>query len=83
MKKKEKRKWRNFDNVEKQKNFIIPEEFPEGAFGSSHNKSETVRNKSTPWQEEQQQSSAFAYYDKKQHKDVPRRAPGAHRTSDS
>lgn len=57
---------------------LIPEEFPEGPFGSSINKHEKVVSKSTEWEEGQQRTSAFTYNDKDQHDDIPRRAPGSH-----
>ena len=35
-------KYSDFANVEKQKNFLVPEEFPEGPFGSAIRKEELV-----------------------------------------
>lgn len=65
-------------NVENMHDTLIPEEFPEGAFGSSINKHTKVESKSTEWEKGQQRSSAFTYPDKEKHDDLPRRMPGAH-----
>ncbi|WP_047979638.1 hypothetical protein [Ornithinibacillus contaminans] len=73
-----KKQYADFSNVRRKKNYLIPEEFPEGAFGSSIKQDEPVQSKSTPWQEGQQRDSAFVYPDREQHEDVPRQADGAH-----
>lgn len=65
-------------NVENMHDRLIPEEFPEGAFGSPIRKQAKVEGKSTPWKKGQQRTSAFVYPDKDQHDDLPRRMPGAH-----
>lgn len=72
------KKFSNFSNVEKMKNELIPEEFPEGAFGSLINKDEKVTSKSTEWKEGQKRTSAYVYPDEEQHDEVPRQFPGAH-----
>ncbi|MFB4474332.1 hypothetical protein [Virgibacillus sp. SK37] len=72
------KKFSNFSNVEKMKNELIPEEFPEGSFGSAINKEETVSSKSTEWNEGQKRMSAYVYPDEDQHDDLPRQFPGAH-----
>lgn len=77
MSKKDKKKYSNFSNVNSQNN-LIPEEFPEGPFGSAINDDEPVSSKSTPWEDGQRRESAFVYPDKEQHEDLPRQAPGAH-----
>ena len=46
-KKNHKEDYTNFSNVEKMKEFMIPEEFPEGPFGSPFRINEPVENKST------------------------------------
>jgi len=71
-------KYEDFSNVRAQKNELIPEEFPEGSFGSEINKDEPVEGKSTPWEEGQRRQSAFVYADKDFHAGLPRQAPGAH-----
>lgn len=83
--KNDKEKGQKFDNrfseisnVEKMHDTLIPEEFPEGPFGSAINKHEKVESKSTEWEKGQQRSSAFTYPDKERHDDLPRRAPGSH-----
>ena len=67
----------DLSNVEKQKNFLTAEEFPEGPFGSPRGKDEPVENKSTPWQEGQRFYSAFNYEDKTFHQNIPRQMDGA------
>lgn len=57
---------------------IIPEEFPEGPFGSPINKDKKVSGKSTPWKQGQRRASAYVYPDKDQHDDLPRQYPDAH-----
>lgn len=68
------KKYSDFSNVTQMKNELIPEEFPEGAFGSPIN----AKSKSTPWKKGQHRQSAYVYPDKEQHDDLPRQAPGAH-----
>lgn len=65
-------------NVEKMHDSLIPEEFPEGAFGSSINRHTKVESKSTEWEKGQQRKSAFVYEDKERHDNLPRQTPGAH-----
>ncbi|RLL46515.1 hypothetical protein D8M04_04720 [Oceanobacillus piezotolerans] len=78
MPKKHQRKFTNFEAIERSKNELIPEEFPEGAFGSPVNSKEPVEGKSTPWEEGQKRMSAFVYPDEEQHDDLPRQLPGSH-----
>ncbi|TMN21264.1 hypothetical protein FH966_15760 [Lentibacillus cibarius] len=78
MSKKDKVKYSDFSNVLSQRNNLIPEEFPEGPFGSEINDEELKGSKSTPWKEGQSRESAFVYPDKEQHDDLPRQTPGAH-----
>ncbi|MBY7143988.1 hypothetical protein KFZ56_13225 [Virgibacillus sp. NKC19-3] len=78
MKKKPKKDYSDFSNVDSMRNVLIPEEYPEGAFGSAVNKDEQVESKSTPWKEGQKRDSAFVFPDKKLHNDLPRQTPGAH-----
>ncbi|RYG74491.1 hypothetical protein EU245_02505 [Lentibacillus lipolyticus] len=78
MSKKDKVNYSDFSNVQNQRNNLIPEEFPEGPFGSEINDDEIEGSKSTPWQEGQSRESAFVYPDKDQHDDLPRQTPGAH-----
>ena len=74
--------YHDFSNVEKQRDYLIPEEFPEGPFGSSIAKDAPVQNKNTPWQEGQRYQSAFNYENKSLHEGLPRQYPGAHPTHD-
>lgn len=64
--------------IEQYKAELIPEEFPEGPFGSTINKENIVTGKSTPWKKGQRRASAYVYPDKEQHDDIPRKTPGAH-----
>jgi len=72
------RKFSDVSNVDRQKNELIPEEFPEGPLGSSINKEEPVEGKSTPWLKGQKRTSNFVYPDEEQHDDLPRQFEGAH-----
>ncbi|MDF2788873.1 MAG: hypothetical protein K0S80_1971 [Neobacillus sp.] len=72
----------DLSNVEKQKNFLTAEEFPDGPFGSPIRKDKPVQNKSTPWQEGQRYYSNFNYENKAFHQDIPRQMEGAHPTHD-
>ncbi|MFD1851222.1 hypothetical protein [Oceanobacillus bengalensis] len=72
------KKYSDFSNVDRMKNELIPEEFPEGPFGSTINKEVAVSSKSTPWKEGQKRTSAFVFPDEEQHDDLPRQIPGAH-----
>jgi hypothetical protein len=74
----EKEKYSDFSTVEKQKNFLTTEEFPEGPYGSPRRTDEPVQNKSTPWKKGQRYYSAFNYEYKSFHQDIPRQDPGAH-----
>ncbi|SHG42185.1 hypothetical protein [Ornithinibacillus halophilus] len=78
MAKDDKKKFSDFSNVREQRNNLIPEEFPEGSFGSAINKDEPVYSKSTPWKDGQRRESAFVYPYKQLHEDLPRQVPGAH-----
>ena len=81
--KKGKKIYGNFSNVRNQKNELIPEEFPEGSFGSPIGEDEPVYSKSTPWEEGQRRQSAYIYPDKELHQDLPRQTPGAHPLHDN
>lgn len=60
---------------EKRRNELIPEEFPDGPFGSPINQFEPVQVKSGPWRPGQKQMSPYDYPDEEQHEDVPRQYP--------
>lgn len=79
---KEQQAYTDFSNVETQKNFLIPEDLPEGPYGSPRNANKPVENKSTPWQEGQRPYSAFNYEFKSLHQNLPRQMDGAHPTHD-
>ncbi|WP_046174164.1 hypothetical protein [Domibacillus indicus] len=61
---------------------ILPEEFPEGAYGAADGKQTPVENKSTPWKKGQRTASAFTYEFRHQHDSIPRQYPGAHPAHD-
>lgn len=82
MPEKKSRSYFDLSNVEKRKNFLTAEEFPDGPFGSPIRKEEPVQNKSTPWQEGQRYYSNFNYENKTFHQDIPRQMEGAHPTHD-
>lgn len=71
-------KYSDFSNVNNRRNALIPEEFPEGAFGSTVNQEEPVYSKSTPWKDGQYRESAYVFPYKEMHEDLPRQVPGAH-----
>jgi hypothetical protein len=75
---KEKETYTDVSSVETMKNYLVPEEHPEGPYGSPRGKDDPVENKSTPWKEGQRYYSAFNYEFKSLHQDLPRQYPGAH-----
>lgn len=74
----EKKKYYDMISSRRMKNQLIPEEFPEGAYGSSINTDKPVEGKSTPWEEGQYRESAFVFPHKSQHDNLPRQIDGAH-----
>lgn len=66
--------------VESQRNDLIPEEFPEGPYGSSLI-TETL-GKSTPWREDQRPPNTFMYENRDLHEGLPRVYPPDHNTHD-
>lgn len=73
-------KYSNFSNVEKMNNNLIPEEFPEGPFGSPVGFNKPVEGKD--WSKGQHRTSGFTYENKSLHDDLPRQMEGAHPTHD-
>lgn len=82
MEDKETRSYFDLSNVEKQRNFLTAEEYPEGPYGSPIGETEPVENKSNPWKEGQRPYSAYNYENKSLHQNIPRRMEGAHPTHD-
>ncbi|OEH93970.1 cytosolic protein [Bacillus solimangrovi] len=80
--KKEKAQYSDFSNVETQRNFLTPEQLPEGPYGAPRNKETPVINKSSSWKEGQRYYSAFNYEFKSLHQNLERKFPGAHPTHD-
>ncbi|OMF35929.1 hypothetical protein BK133_09560 [Paenibacillus sp. FSL H8-0548] len=60
--------------VESQRNDLIPEEFPEGPYGSDL-MLESL-GKSAPWRIDQRSSNRFSYENRALHVDLPRDYPG-------
>ncbi|MBY0599648.1 hypothetical protein [Bacillus bingmayongensis] len=54
--------------------YIIPEEFPEGPYGSSTNRE---LGKSTPWENDQKTHKAFSYEYEKQYEETNQQYPKA------
>lgn len=81
MNKKEKN-YDDFSNVEVQRNFIIPEDFPEGPYGAPRGADTPAENNNPPAKEGQRHHSAFNYENKELHENLPRKYPGAHPTHD-
>jgi hypothetical protein len=65
----------DFSNVVTGQNYVIPEDLPEGPYGSPVNRE---LGKSTAWNENQRHYSAFNYENKTLHEDAARQYPGAH-----
>lgn len=78
MGKRDERKYSDFSNVTNLRDDLIPEEYPEGSYGSPIGAEDPVYGKSTPWKKGQRRQSAFTYSYKELHEDLPRQAPGAH-----
>jgi len=79
---KDKKEYTDFSNVETMRNFLVPEDLPEGPYGSPRNRHKPVENKSSPWEENQRYYSAFNYEFKSFHQDLPRQDPVSHPTHD-
>ncbi|PEY42120.1 hypothetical protein CN354_04915 [Bacillus cereus] len=60
--------------------FVIPEEFPEGPYGSSTNRK---LGKSTPWEKDQKTHKAFSYEYEKQYEETKQQYPKASTESGS
>ncbi|MNI03410.1 hypothetical protein D3C73_563120 [compost metagenome] len=66
--------------VESQRNDLIPEEFPEGPYGT--NLPTESLGKSTPWRRDQRPPNRFTYENRTLHEGLPRVYPGDHPTHD-
>ncbi|MCK6258344.1 hypothetical protein LCY76_17355 [Fictibacillus sp. KIGAM418] len=76
---KDKKTYTDFSNVETGRRYVLPEDLPEGPYGSPIN---AKLGKSTPWEENQRYYSAFNYEYKNLHAGTERQYPGAHPTHD-
>lgn len=74
------REFADLSTVESQKDNLLPEEYPEGAYGSAINS--TVLGKKGPFLESQRATSAFTYENKDFHEGIPRQYPEGHPTHD-
>ncbi|MGV3465695.1 MAG: cytosolic protein [Heyndrickxia sp.] len=79
---KEEISYTDFSTVETRKNFIHPEDLPDGSYGAPRGADTPVQGKSTPWREGQRSYSNFNYEFKSFHQDLPREFPGSHPTHD-
>ncbi|GAB2574118.1 hypothetical protein [Gracilibacillus alcaliphilus] len=69
--------YEDFQTVQSQKEELISEELPEGAYGSAI---EASLEKSDKWEEGQHVISNFTYENRKLHAGNERKYPGAHKT---
>lgn len=74
------RAYSDVSTVESQKDNLIPEEFPEGTYGSAINSE--VLGKKNDFLESQSATSAFTYENKDLHEGIPRIYPMSHPTHD-
>lgn len=65
----------DLETVESQRNDLIPEEFPEGPYGTTM-LSESL-GKSTPWRVDQRPPNRFSYENRELHEGISRDYPGA------
>jgi hypothetical protein len=70
----------DFSAYEVQQKYIVPEDLPEGPYGSPINKDEPLQPKHV--NKEARSYSNFNYENKELHEDMPRQVPGAHPTHD-
>jgi hypothetical protein len=77
----DRRKYTDLSTVESQRNDLIPEEFPEGPYGSPLI-TESL-GKSTPWREDQRPNNRFTYENRDLHEGLGRGGyPPDHNTHD-
>ncbi|MGG3522125.1 hypothetical protein ABES33_19920 [Bacillus pseudomycoides] len=62
----------DFTAAEARHQYVIPEEFPEGPYGSSTNRK---LGKSTPWEKDQKAHKAFSYEYEKQYEETEQQYP--------
>ncbi|WP_028401590.1 hypothetical protein [Bacillus panaciterrae] len=77
---KEDEQYTDFAAVEAQHQYVIPEEFPEGPYGSSIN---SKLGKSTPWGKDQKTHKALSYDYEKPYEETERQYPDAAPTLDN
>lgn len=72
------RRHRELETVISQRSEIIPEEFPEGAYGAPFN--EETLGKTTPWEAGMHAAPQFTYENRTFHAGLEREHPDAHPT---
>lgn len=72
------KKYRELETVISRRSEIIPEEFPEGAYGSPYD--EVPLGKTTPWEPGMHAVSPFTYENRTFHAGLERDYPDAHPT---
>ncbi|WJH34965.1 hypothetical protein MJA45_21700 [Paenibacillus aurantius] len=75
------RKYTDVATVESQRNDLIPEEFPEGPYGSSL-PVESL-GKSTPWRVDQRPQNRFSYENRELHDGINRAYPPDHEPNEA
>ncbi|WP_188206592.1 cytosolic protein [Alkalibacillus aidingensis] len=70
----------DFADVEVQQNYQIPQEFPEGTYGTPINQDEPLQARDDDPKRRHQ--SAFNYENKQLHEDMPRQYPTSHEPED-
>ncbi len=75
-----KRDFSDVSTVESQRDNLLPEEFPEGPYGSPINRK---LSKDTPYLDSQRSTSAFTYEGKEFHEGLERHDPTSHPTNDN
>ncbi|WP_068773323.1 hypothetical protein [Paenibacillus sp. FJAT-26967] len=76
----EERRGTDLPTVESQRNDTIPEEFPEGPYGSPM--ASPTLGKSTPWREDQRPTNRFRYENRDLHEGIERDYPGDDQTEE-
>ncbi|MEC0225888.1 hypothetical protein [Paenibacillus alba] len=64
----------DLETVESQRNDLIPEEFPEGPYGTTL--TTEGLGKSSPWREDQRLPNRFSYENRELHEGIKRDYPG-------
>lgn len=79
--KEDRRQFTDFATVESQRNDLVPEEFPDGPYGSIN--SIAALGKSTPWRIDQRPPNPFSYENRKLHEGMARNYPPDHHPNEA